>query len=62
MKRLRAEGRDTLAESIMAFWVREPVGPRVGSGPLARALVAALRDEERGELTDQVELAPSARR
>ncbi|WP_437746984.1 hypothetical protein WMF39_19375 [Sorangium sp. So ce1504] len=46
----------------MAFWVREPVGPMVGSGPLAGALVAALRHEERGELADRVELLPSARR
>ncbi|WP_438026046.1 hypothetical protein [Sorangium sp. So ce233] len=54
MKRLRAERRGMLAGSIVAFWVREPVGPRAGSGPLAGALVAALRDEERGELADQV--------
>ncbi|WP_437900587.1 hypothetical protein [Sorangium sp. So ce124] len=62
MKRLRDEGRGTLAGSITAFWVREPVGPMVGSWPLAGALVAALRDEERGELADQMDLLPSARR
>ncbi|WP_437916746.1 hypothetical protein WME73_19825 [Sorangium sp. So ce302] len=63
MKRPRAGGRGTLAGSIMAFWVGEPVGPTVGSGPLAGALVAALRDEERGELANEMELLlPSARR
>ncbi|WP_437718455.1 hypothetical protein WMF45_19720 [Sorangium sp. So ce448] len=62
MKRLRAEGRGTLAGAIMAFWVSELVVPTVGSRPLAGALVAALRDEDRGELADQVELLPSATR
>ncbi|WP_438036675.1 hypothetical protein [Sorangium sp. So ce204] len=43
--------------------MREPVGPMVGSGTLAGALVAALRDEERGELANEMELLlPSARR
>ncbi|WP_437977134.1 hypothetical protein WMF11_08685 [Sorangium sp. So ce295] len=61
MKRLRAEGRGTLAGSIMAFWVRELVGPMVGSGPRAGARVAALRSEDRGEL-GAGELLPSVRR
>ncbi|WP_129350746.1 hypothetical protein [Sorangium cellulosum] len=62
MKRLRAEGRGTLAGSIMAFWVRELLGPTVNSGPVAGALIAALRNQERGELAARVELLPSARR
>ncbi|WP_437550942.1 hypothetical protein WME97_08285 [Sorangium sp. So ce367] len=62
MKWLRAEGRGTPAGSMMAFWMREPVEPMVGSGPPASALVAALRNEERGELADRVELLLRARR
>ncbi|AUX19797.1 hypothetical protein SOCEGT47_063610 [Sorangium cellulosum] len=62
VERLQAEGRDRLAGSITAFWGCEPIGPMVGSGPLAGALIAALRKEERGELADQVELLPSVRR
>ncbi|WP_434041101.1 MULTISPECIES: hypothetical protein [Sorangium] len=46
----------------MAFWVRELVEPVLDSGPLAGALVAALRNEDRGELADQVELLLGARR
>ncbi|WP_437603658.1 hypothetical protein WMF28_18935 [Sorangium sp. So ce590] len=75
---LRAHGRGALADTltsllrdasidrdpceIMARWLEELAGPMIDSGPLAAALVAALRNEKRGELADRVEPVLSARR
>ncbi|WP_437648078.1 hypothetical protein [Sorangium sp. So ce362] len=48
--KLRAEGRDTLAGSIMMFWARDVAGPIVDPARLAADLCAQLRAEGRGEL------------
>ncbi|WP_437648106.1 hypothetical protein [Sorangium sp. So ce362] len=50
--RLRAEGRDTLAGSIMMFWARDVAGPIVDPARLAADLCTQLRAEGRGELAD----------
>lgn len=52
--RLRAEGRDTLAASIMMFWAREIAGPMVDPGQIAAELLARLRAQGHGELADTV--------
>lgn len=68
--RLRAEGRDALAdeiasvssgvaterdaEEIMALWQRELARPVVAPGPLAAAMLAALRSEGRDALADAI--------
>ncbi|KYF69531.1 hypothetical protein [Sorangium cellulosum] len=52
--RLRAEGRDVLAGSIMMIWARGVAGPIVDPARLAADLVAQLRAEGRGELADAI--------
>jgi hypothetical protein len=52
--RLRAEGREVLAGSIMMLWARYLVGPLVDPGPLAAELDAQLRTEGRGALADTI--------
>ncbi|WP_437715202.1 hypothetical protein WMF45_01525 [Sorangium sp. So ce448] len=52
--RLRTEGRDTLAASIMMFWAREIAGPMVDPGQIAAELLARLRARGHGELADTI--------
>ncbi|WP_437297359.1 hypothetical protein [Sorangium sp. So ce426] len=52
--RLRTEGRDILAGSIMMFWAREVAGPMVDPGQIAAELLARLRDRGHGELADTI--------
>lgn len=52
--RLRVEGRDALAGSIMMFWARDVAGPIVDPARLAADLCAQLRAEGRGELADTI--------
>ncbi|WP_437965093.1 hypothetical protein WMF04_36345 [Sorangium sp. So ce260] len=52
--KLRSEGRDVLAGSLMMFWARGIAGPIVDPARLAADLVAQLRAEERGDLADTI--------
>jgi hypothetical protein len=70
LEQLRKEGRRALADTIashlrgtsiardpsemMALWLQELAGPIVDAGPLAAALVSALRKERHGELAERV--------
>ncbi|WP_437574556.1 hypothetical protein [Sorangium sp. So ce887] len=54
--KLRSEGRDVLAGSLMMFWARGIAGPIVDPARLAADLVAQLRVEGRGELADTIAL------
>lgn len=55
LMRLRAEGRDILAGSIMAQWLDAVVGPIADPARLATALLPRLRAEDRGEIADTIE-------
>jgi hypothetical protein len=54
LARLRAEGRDVLAGSIMAFWAQDVAGPIVDAARLVPFLIARLRLEDRPELADEI--------
>ncbi|KYF57418.1 hypothetical protein BE08_43450 [Sorangium cellulosum] len=52
--RLRAEGRDTLAASLMMFWAREVAGPMVDPGQVAAELLARLRAQGHVEIAEVI--------
>lgn len=55
IERLRGEGREEEAGSIMTMWVDGTVGPIVDPSVLAPVLIARLRAEARGEIADALE-------
>lgn len=57
--KLRAEGREVLAGSIMGYWLRDVAGPVVEPRPLAAALVARLQAEDRDEVADEIDILVS---
>lgn len=52
--RLRAEGRQELAGTLMMFWARDIAGPIADPARLAADLILQLRTEGRGELADTI--------
>jgi hypothetical protein len=54
LKRLRAEGRESLAGTIMVDWLEEIIGPIADPAQLAAAVIPRLRAEGRGEVADAV--------
>jgi hypothetical protein len=52
--KLRAEGREIFAGSVMMLWAHEIAGPMVDPAPIAVELIAQLRIEGRGALADTI--------